>query len=202
MTAIYDFYKNPKQKDSTEKTRYHARVVTNQTISTDELASKIHTRCTVTTADVKAVLTSLSDVIVEELKNGNRVYIDGLGYLQITLTCPEIETTDKTRAQSIHFKSVAFRPEVRLKEQLKDTHFKRAENKTHSKEHTTEDLEKLLTRYFQSHESINRQQFEQLSGFTRTTASRRLKALVEAGKLKNIGLHHFPVYKPTEGNFE
>ena len=155
-----------------------------------------------TTADVKAVLTSLSDVIVEELKNGNRVYIDGLGYLQITLTCPEIETTDKTRAQSIHFKSVAFRPEVRLKEQLKDTHFKRAENKTHSKEHTTEDLEKLLTRYFQSHESINRQQFEQLSGFTRTTASRRLKALVEAGKLKNIGLHHFPVYKPTEGNFE
>ena len=104
--------------------------------------------------------------------------------------------------QSIHFKSVAFRPEVRLKEQLKDTHFKRAENKTHSKEHTTEDLEKLLTRYFQSHESINRQQFEQLSGFTRTTASRRLKALVEAGKLKNIGLHHFPVYKPTEGNFE
>ena len=190
MTAIYDFYKNPKQKDSTEKTRYHARVVTNQTISTDELARKIHT------------LTSLSDVIVEELKNGNRVYIDGLGYLQITLTCPEIETTDKTRAQSIHFKSVAFRPEVRLKEQLKDTHFKRAENKTHSKEHTTEDLEKLLTRYFQSHESINRQQFEQLSGFTRTTASRRLKALVEAGKLKNIGLHHFPVYKPTEGNFE
>lgn len=103
MTAIYDFYKNPKQKDSTEKTRYHARVVTNQTISTDELARKIHTRCTVTTADVKAVLTSLSDVIVEELKNGNRVYIDGLGYLQITLTCPEIETTDKTRAQSIHF---------------------------------------------------------------------------------------------------
>ena len=65
MTAIYDFYKNPKQKDSTEKTRYHARVVTNQTISTDELARKIHTRGTVTTADVKAVLTSLSDVIVE-----------------------------------------------------------------------------------------------------------------------------------------
>ena len=63
MTAIYDFYKNPKQKDSTEKTRYHARVVTNQTISTDELARKIHTRCTVTTADVKAVLTSRSRVL-------------------------------------------------------------------------------------------------------------------------------------------
>lgn len=202
MTAIYDFYKNPKQKDSTEKTRYHARVVTNRTITTDELARKIHARCTVTTADVKGVLASLSDVIVEELKSGNRVYIDGLGYLQITLSCPEVENTDKTRAQSIHFKSVAFRPEVRLKEQLKDTHFQRAEAKAHSKEHTAEELERLLALYFQTHESINRNEFEQLTGYTRTTASRRLKTLVQAGKLQNIGLYRFPVYKPTEGNFK
>lgn len=88
MAAKYDFYKTPVSKDSTKRPRFHARIVSSGTIDTDDLAKRIHGRCTVTPADVAAVLISLSEVTAEYLREGKRVHIDGLGYLQVTLQCP------------------------------------------------------------------------------------------------------------------
>lgn len=115
MAAKYDFYKTPVSKDSTKRPRFHARIVSSGTIDTDDLAKRIHGRCTVTPADVAAVLISLSEVTAEYLREGKRVHIDGLGYLQVTLQCPAVQSTHEIRAESIRFKSVAFRPEVELK---------------------------------------------------------------------------------------
>ena len=201
MSAIYDFYKNPNNKSVDKKTSYHARIVTNRTVSSEELATKIHARCSMTTADVKGVLSSLSDVIIQELKDGNRVYIEGLGYLQLTLSCPSIQKENEINAQSIQIKSVAFRPENKLKEQLKDIHLKRAEVKSHSKEYSVEETDKIISAYFQNNETLTRNTFEKLFGYTRTTANRRLKELVDSQKLHNIGLKRFPIYQPTKGNY-
>lgn len=85
MAAKYDFYKTPVSKDSMKRPRFHARIVSSGTIDTDDLAKRIHGRCTVTPADVAAVLISLSEVTAEYLREGKRVHIDGLGYLQVTL---------------------------------------------------------------------------------------------------------------------
>ena len=91
MAAKYDFYKTPVSKDSTKRPRFHARIVSSGTIDTDDLAKRIHGRCTVTPADVAAVLISLSEVTAEYLREGKRVHIDGLGYLQVTLQCPAVQ---------------------------------------------------------------------------------------------------------------
>lgn len=61
MAVQYDFYKNHSPKDSKKRVRYHARVVPYGTVDTNKLAQRIHSRCTVTPADVKAVLSSLSE---------------------------------------------------------------------------------------------------------------------------------------------
>lgn len=111
MSAYYDFYKNPIPKGSDRKPRLHARVVTYGTTTTERLADDIHSRCSLSTADVMATLVSLSDVIVERLREGERIYIKGLGYFQMTLECPPVKTTKEIRSESIKFKSVAFRPE-------------------------------------------------------------------------------------------
>ena len=50
MAAKYDFYKTPVSKDSTKRPRFHARIVSSGTIDTDDLAKRIHGRCTVTPA--------------------------------------------------------------------------------------------------------------------------------------------------------
>lgn len=196
MTARYDFYKNPSPKGSKQRVRYHARVVPYGTTDSDTLAKLIHSRCTVTPADVKAVLSSLSDVIVNELQNGNRVYIEGLGYLQLTLECPPVQSVREVRAESIRFKSVAFRPEADLKKRLRATRFERASHKSHSKELSSDRIEEILVSYFTNHPYLTRHAFQGLCGYTRSTANRRLKELREAGKLSCIGAARTSLYVP------
>ena len=88
MAAKYDFYKTPVSKDSTKRPRFHARIVSSGTIDTDDLAKRIHGRCTVTPADVAAVLISLSEVTAEYLREGKRVHIDGLGVFASHVAMP------------------------------------------------------------------------------------------------------------------
>lgn len=202
MSAKYDFYKTPDPKGNKKHTRYHARVVPNGTISTEDLAKKIHARCTVTTADVNAVLISLSEVIIEELRRGSRVYIKGLGYLQVTLQCPSIQSTNEIRAESIRFKSIAFRPEVEMKEELSKMTFERTRQKIHSAELSAEHIDQLLTDYFEENEHLTRSDFQRICGMTRTTANRRLQALLAEGKILNISRHNSPLYRPAEGCYE
>ena len=194
MAVQYDFYKDPSPKDSKKRVRYHARVVPYGTVDTNKLAQRIHSRCTVTPADVKAVLSSLSDVVIEELKDGNRIHIEGLGYLQITLECPPIQSTKEIRAESIRFKSVAFRSEAELRKRLRVARFERAPKNHSSGLVAGERLDALLAGYFATHDHITRIGFQTLYGFTRTTANRRLKELRETGKIDYLGAARASIY--------
>ncbi len=194
MAAKYDFYKTPVSKDSTVHPRYHARIVPSGTIDTNDLAKRIHNRCTVTPADVAAVRISLSEVTIEYLREGKRVHIEGLGYLQVTLQCPAVQSTHEVRAESIRFKSVAFRPEVELKDSLKTMTLERAKYKSHSRQLAPDRLAHLLEGYFAEHEYMTRAAFQRLCGLTSSTASRRLHQLVEEGKLRDIGTRHQSLY--------
>ena len=169
MAAKYDFYKTPVSKDSMKRPRFHARIVSSGTIDTDDLAKRIHGRCTVTPADVAAVLISLSEVAAEYLREGKRGHIDG-------------------------FKSVAFRPEVELKDSLKTMTLERAKYKSHSRQLGPERIDQLLASYFAEHEYMTRVAFQRLCGLTSSTASRRLHQFVEAGKLRDIGTRHQSLY--------
>lgn len=201
MSAEYDFYQNPVPPGSNKKPRLHARIVTNGTVGTEKLAQEIHGRCTLTTGDIQATLISLSQVITEHLRQGDRIHITGLGYLQMTLQCPPVKSPKEIRGESIRFKSVAFRPEIGLKNALKTTKFVRTTRKNHSNKYSEIEVDGLLTSYFLDHPYITRVEFEHLCGFTKGTANRRLSQLVKDGKLKKEGLHRFPVYEPVPGNY-
>ena len=201
MPVNYDFYKNPKLADKDERTHLHARVVPKGTVSSDELAEEIHDRSTLSTADITATLVALADITAEKLRDGQRVYIKGIGYLQMTLQCPPVESESEIRAESVRFKSVAFRPDAQLKERLSTTHFVRQADKSHSKNYSTEEIDRLVARHFQQNETLTRNQFEALCGLTYSTAVRHLKRLREEGKIINIASQKHPLYrKGTEFN--
>jgi predicted histone-like DNA-binding protein len=197
MAAFYDFYKNP--PSAKRKESLHARVITSGTIDTNYLAKEIQEQSTLSTADVKGVLTALGEVAARHFKNGERIHIEGFGFFQITLSCPAVKTPKEIRAESVRFKSIAFRPESALLKLLKFIRFERVSEKRHSKDHSEDEIDNRLTRYFSQHPTLARGDFQQLSGYTRTTAIRRLKQLLAEGKLQKAGLHHFPVYEPAKG---
>lgn len=202
MPVNYDFYENPKLPGSTKRTRYHARVISKGTISSEQLAEEIHERCSLSTADVAAALLALSQITAEKLKDGYNVHIEGIGHLQLTLQCPPIQSPKEIRAESIHFKSIAFRPSASLKRKLQATRFVRQEEKSHSKLRAEKEIDQRVADYFQKHETLTRAQFQSLCGLTYTTAVRHLKRLREAGKIINIASPRHPLYRRRDDSQE
>lgn len=193
MALHYDLYENPLPDDKRRK-RLHARVVTQGTSSTEDLAYLIHDRCSLTPGDVKAALSELADVLAHELSYGKRVHLEGLGYFQLTLEMPPVREAKDIRGSSIHVKSIAFRPEVGLKERFLSLELKRVREKVHSAPCPDEKMERLLRNYFEHHPHITSREFRALCGLTRTTGQRRLKQLLADGKLRKVGHRGAPLY--------
>ena len=201
MAIEYDFYRNPNSQ-GTNKKRYHARVVSGNRISTDELAKEIQDECSLTIADVKAVLIALGDKLAKHLGEGDKVHIEGIGHFQVNLRCKEeVRTTRAIRSENIEFKSVSYRADNDLKKHMQKQKIQRSQTKVHSLPMTEEETDQILTEYFQTHETLTRRQFETLCTQMKSTAHRILQKLVKDGKLRNVATAHSPVYMPANGYY-
>ena len=202
MAIEYDFYRNPNSQ-GTNKKRYHARVVSSHRVSTDQLAKEIQKECTLTTADIKAVLMTLGDKLAHYLGEGSKVHMEGIGYFQVNLKCKEeVRTTNAVRSENVEFKSVSYRADNNLKKHLKAQKIQRSKTKIHSAILTEAQIDQTLTTYFTTHETITRRQFQILCSQVKSTAQRPLKKLLEDGKLRNIATAQHPVYMPANGYYK
>lgn len=201
MPVYYDLYSNPPRENDSENSGLHARIVSGKTVETEQLAEEIHARTTASKADVAGVLAALEEVVAEHLKKGKRIYIKGLGYFEMTLDCPAVQNPKNIRAESIRFKAVYFRAEKRLRQALETAEFKRVEYKHHSQILSVTESERLLSDYFAGNSYITREEFQKISGFTRSTATRRLNQLIQKGKLVKKGSANFPIYEATPGHY-
>lgn len=202
MSIEYDFYRNPNSQGSNKK-RYHARVVSSNRISTNELAEEIQNECSLTIADVKAVLIALGDKLAKHLGEGSKVHLEGIGYFQVNLQCKEeVRTTHAVRSENVEFKSVSYRADNELKKHLRNQKIQRSQTKIHSVEMTEEEIDQALTKYFKTHDTLTRSQFEVLCTQVKSTAHRILQKLVKDGKLKNVSTRQHPVYMPDNGYYK
>ena len=196
MSIEYDFYRNPNSQGSNKK-RYHARVVSSDRISTDELAEEIQKECSLTITDVKAVLIALGDKLAKHLGEGSKVHLEGIGYFQVNLQCKEeVRTTRSVRSDNVEFKSVSYRADNELKKHLRNQKIQRSQTRIHSREMTEEEIDQKLSDYFKTHDTLSRSQFEVLCTQVKSTAHRILQKLVKDGKLKNVSTKQHPVYMP------
>ena len=196
MSIEYDFYRNPNSQ-GTNKKRYHARVVSSDRISTDELAEEIQKECSLTITDVKAVLIALGDKLAKHLGEGSKVHLEGIGYFQVNLQCKEeVRTTRSVRSEYVEFKSVSYRADNELKKHLRNQKIQRSQTRIHSLEMTEEEIDQKLSDYFKTHDTLTRSQFEVLCTQVKSTAHRILQKLVKDGKLKNVSTKQHPVYMP------
>ena len=191
MAIQFELYKTPRPKDEADKETYHARVVNFQHIDTDYLARQIQTATSLTEGDVKSVLESLSHFMGERLREGESVHLDGIGYFQIKLNSQEPITSPKLKANQIKLKAnISFKADIKLKKSVSVVHLERSKVKRHSASRSNEEVDKLLTNYFQG-----------LCNFTATTAARHIRRLKEEKKLQNINTYYNPIYAPMPGYY-
>ena len=199
MAVNYEFFETPNPKGDGTKT-YHPRVVSFGSISTDKLAQEIQETCTLTRADVKAVLVSLADKMAQYLSHGQKIHLDGIGYIGMSLQCKKkICNKEDMKHAPVMFKAITFRADEELKRKMRRVKLERSPIRQHSAEISEEGINQKLTEHFMENAIITRSQFQDLCHLCESTAYRHIKRLMEEGKLKNVSTRHNPVYVPCEG---
>ena len=98
------------KKYETGEKLYYAFPQANGELGVREMADRIQNSCTVTRADIMAVLVALSGVIVDGLKSGAIVRMGDLGCFQIGLSSRGTETKEEFSSANITKARINFRP--------------------------------------------------------------------------------------------
>lgn len=165
MAILFDWYENPVSPDQPKKKRFHPRIAYNGQVDTDEIRSKIQSRCTLNEVDVRAVLDALSQVMGEELGEGRQIHLDGIGYFYPTLTATEEIAADTPRRNmKIKLKAIRFRSDQKLKNSIGLIKVKQLKKNFHSAKLSEVEIDMLLKGYFSTHQMMQRSDFQALCG--------------------------------------
>ena len=99
---------NPREKNDPPK--YYAQAQARGDVSLREMAERIQSTCTVTKADVYAVLISLEDVVKDAIQNGEIVRLGELCTLQVGLSGKGTLTEEEYEDTLIKKARINFRP--------------------------------------------------------------------------------------------
>ena len=103
---------NPREKNDPPK--YYAQAQASGDVNIREMSERIQQTCTVTKADVYAVLVSMEDVIVDALKAGEIVRLGDLGTFQIGVSGKGTLTEEEYDSSLIQKARINFRPGIAL----------------------------------------------------------------------------------------
>ena len=103
---------NPSEKGMPPK--YYAQAQASGDVNIREMSERIQQTCTVTKADVYAVLVSMEDVIIDALKSGEIVRLGDLGSFQIGVSGKGTLTEEEYDSSLIQKARINFRPGIAL----------------------------------------------------------------------------------------
>ena len=112
---------NPRDRESEPK--FYGNVKSSGDINIREMAERIQQSCTVTKADVYAVLVALEDVISESIQKGEIVRLMDIGTLRVGISTKGALTEDKFDDSLIKKTRILFRPGSILQNALANLNF-------------------------------------------------------------------------------
>lgn len=126
--------KDPKTPEMQGK--YYAQAQARGEAGIRELSQRIQQSCTVTRADVMAVLIALEDVVSDSLANGEIVRLGELGSLQVSLKSSGAETPDDFHDGLIEKGKIIFRGGETLTNMLTTLKYQKVEQKYKKEDET------------------------------------------------------------------
>lgn len=106
--------------------KFYATPVMDGELTLTGLTKAIEKICTVSGADIRAVLYAMVDVAVDSLADGTIVRLGDLGSLRISMSSEGSSSADEVKASSIRGASVIFTPGTRIKETLSAVKYEKA----------------------------------------------------------------------------
>jgi predicted histone-like DNA-binding protein len=103
--------------------KYYASPVMNGEWDIDRLTKSIEKICTVSGADIRAVLYALVDVSVDGLDGGTIIRLGDLGSIRVTFGSEGRTTAEEVDATCIKKPGIIFVPGQRIKKTLEDVKF-------------------------------------------------------------------------------
>lgn len=185
----------------TGEKRQFIRLHFNKTMSLDELASEIQNASTVTSGDVKVVLSELRRFIIQELSMGGRFYLPEIGYLSLAVgnVPPSKKPNGKITGNDIFLKNINFKPEASLLDAVnKNVGFEKSSYTRTSAQYTEEELRSKLTGYLSENRYITRRLMRMAFHLSGYMASKWLDHFMESGLLVKSGSPHQPLYFLSE----
>ncbi len=95
---------------------FYAQAVMSRRVVFDDLCDEIAETCTLTSADIKAVLDRVIWAMVTHLRNGEIVQFADLGNFRITIGSPGVSNPEDFNAVMIRRPKVVFSPGKRLRD--------------------------------------------------------------------------------------
>ena len=115
---------NPADRESGEM-KYYAQSQARGEMGIREISERIQQMCTVTRADVMAVLTAMEEIVSEGLQGGEIVRLGGLGSLQLSLSGEGADTEETFSDSLIEKVRVLFRPGTVMQEAINNLAFEK-----------------------------------------------------------------------------
>ena len=182
--------------DKDNEPQLYPRMTDAGTVDFQTLCENIAKHGSYTRGIVKGVMSDMADVVAGLLREGKIVDFEDFGAFKLAIgTDATITSQTPLHRRKIVVRGVNFQPHKTLLEAIGTPDFRSVGRSISAGITTSEQLQRILSEYFQTHESITRSQFEHLSGLKRTTAYARLKGLVDAGCLRKVGCNRDTKYE-------
>lgn len=123
--------KNPNEPELPPK--FYAQAQSRGDADIRTLSDRIELMCTVTRADVMAVLVALESTIKDSLSNGEIVHLGELGSLKMSLSSKGAASKEEFYPSMILKSRILFHPGMTLKDMQKSLRFERVEQLAKSK---------------------------------------------------------------------
>lgn len=126
MSVKFNVVQRGNPSKPTDPKKHYANTVAAGEITLKQLSKRISAMSTVNSGDILAVLDLLTQVMSEELGDGNIVRLGDFGNFQISISSEGQATADKVTGDTVKNAKILFRPGKDLKNMLATVSFEKA----------------------------------------------------------------------------
>ena len=126
-SVTYSVVRRKNPRNTMGMARYYAQAQSRGETDVRTLSERIQSMCTVTRADIMAVLVAMETAVRECLSNGEIVRLGELGSLQVSLSSVGSETKEEFNNSLISKSRILFRPGQTLQEMQRTMKYERVE---------------------------------------------------------------------------